>query len=71
MSEITAAITAVGGYVPDYVLTNTILETMVDVYQRRLDHFTHRYKERRILKDTSKATGFFFGCGKGCRRFVS
>lgn len=30
MSKITAAITSVGGYVPDYVLTNAILETMVD-----------------------------------------
>ena len=30
MTKITAAITAVGGYVPEYVLTNSILETMVD-----------------------------------------
>ena len=30
MSKITAAITAVGGYVPDYVLSNKELETMVD-----------------------------------------
>ena len=29
MTKIKAAITAVGGYVPDYVLTNEILETMV------------------------------------------
>ncbi len=57
MSEITAAITAVGGYVPDYVLTNTILSTMVDTND---DWITSRtgIKERRILKDTSKATGF-------------
>ena len=30
MKTISAAITAVGGYVPEYVLTNEILETMVD-----------------------------------------
>ena len=30
MSKITAAITAVGGYVPDYVLSNQVLETLVD-----------------------------------------
>jgi 3-oxoacyl-[acyl-carrier-protein] synthase-3 len=30
MSKITAAITAVGGYVPEYRLTNKELETMVD-----------------------------------------
>ena len=30
MSKITAAITAVGSYVPDFVLTNQILETMVE-----------------------------------------
>ena len=29
MSKIHAAITAVNGYVPDYVLTNAELETMV------------------------------------------
>ena len=28
--KISAAITAVGGYVPEYRLTNAILETMVD-----------------------------------------
>ena len=30
MGKITAAITAVGKYLPDYVLTNEILETMVE-----------------------------------------
>ena len=29
MGNISAAITAVGAYVPEYVLTNQILETMV------------------------------------------
>ena len=30
MTKITAAITGVGGYVPDFVLTNALLEEMVD-----------------------------------------
>ena len=30
MNAITAALTAVGGYVPDFVLSNKVLETMVD-----------------------------------------
>jgi 3-oxoacyl-[acyl-carrier-protein] synthase-3 len=30
MNTITAAITAVGAYVPDFVLSNKVLETMVD-----------------------------------------
>ena len=57
MSKITAAITAVGGYVPDYVLSNEILETMVDTND---DWITARtgIKERRILKDKDKGTSF-------------
>lgn len=57
MSKITAAITAVGGYVPDYVLTNKILETMVDTND---DWITTRtgIKERRILKDEGKGTSY-------------
>lgn len=49
MTKTTAAITAVGAYVPDYVLTNKILETMVDTND---DWITTRtgIKERRILK---------------------
>ena len=30
MTKITAAITGVGGYVPDFVLSNSLLEKMVD-----------------------------------------
>ena len=30
MNKITAAITGVGAYVPDYVLSNQVLESMVD-----------------------------------------
>jgi 3-oxoacyl-[acyl-carrier-protein] synthase-3 len=57
MTNISAAITAVGGYVPDYVLTNQILETMVDTND---DWITSRtgIKERRILKGDNKGTSF-------------
>ena len=57
MTKITAAITAVGGYVPDYVLTNQILETMVDTNDEWITARTG-IKERRILKDKDKGTSF-------------
>ena len=57
MSKITAAITAVGGYVPDYILTNQILETMVDTNDEWITTRTG-IKERRILKDPGKGTSF-------------
>ncbi len=57
MSNITAAITAVGGYVPDYVLTNQILETMVDTNDEWITTRTG-IKERRILKDEGKGSSF-------------
>jgi 3-oxoacyl-[acyl-carrier-protein] synthase-3 len=57
MSKITAAITAVGGYVPDYVLSNEILETMVDTNDEWITTRTG-IKERRILKDKDKGTSF-------------
>ncbi|RMA66051.1 beta-ketoacyl-ACP synthase III [Ulvibacter antarcticus] len=57
MSTITAAITAVGGYVPDYVLTNQILETMMDTNDEWITTRTG-IKERRILKDKGKGTSF-------------
>lgn len=57
MSKITAAITAVGGYVPDYVLTNQILETMVDTNDEWITTRTG-IKERRILKDAGKGTSY-------------
>jgi 3-oxoacyl-[acyl-carrier-protein] synthase III len=46
---IRAAITGVGGYVPDYVLTNQELETMVDTSDEWITSRTG-IKERRILK---------------------
>lgn len=57
MSKIKAAITAVGAYVPDYKLTNAILETMVDTNDAWIQSRTG-IQERRILKDTDKGTSF-------------
>jgi 3-oxoacyl-[acyl-carrier-protein] synthase-3 len=53
MSKITAAITAVGGYVPDYVLTNEELMKMVDTTDEWIVSRTG-IKERRILKGEGK-----------------
>lgn len=36
MTKITAAITAVGKYLPEYVLSNEILETMVETMMNGL-----------------------------------
>lgn len=57
MNKITAAITAVGKYVPDYVLTNKELETMVETNDEWITSRTG-IKERRILKETGKGTSF-------------
>ncbi|KGO91081.1 beta-ketoacyl-ACP synthase III [Flavobacterium subsaxonicum] len=57
MSKITAAITAVGAYVPEFVLTNKLLETMVDTNDEWITSRTG-IKERRILKDKDKGTSF-------------
>ncbi|MAZ26855.1 MAG: 3-oxoacyl-ACP synthase [Cytophagaceae bacterium] len=57
MSKITAAITAVGAYVPEYVLSNKVLETMVDTTDEWITTRTG-IKERRILKEPGKGTSF-------------
>lgn len=57
MTKITAAITAVGKYVPDFVLSNQVLETMVDTNDEWITSRTG-IKERRILKDKDKGTSF-------------
>lgn len=57
MSRISAAITAVGSYVPDFVLTNQLLETMVDTNDEWITTRTG-IKERRILKEEGKGTSF-------------
>ncbi len=49
MANIRAAITGVGGYVPDYILTNQELETMVETSDEWITSRTG-IKERRILK---------------------
>ncbi|HNT51207.1 MAG TPA: beta-ketoacyl-ACP synthase III [Cyclobacteriaceae bacterium] len=49
MSKIRAAITGVGGYVPDYILTNQELEKMVETNDEWITTRTG-IKERRILK---------------------
>ena len=55
MPAITAAITSVGGYVPEYKLTNAILETMVDTNDEWIKSRTG-IDERRILKGEGLAT---------------
>lgn len=55
MQKIHAAITAVGGYVPDYVMTNAELETIVDTTDEWITTRTG-IKERRILKGEGKGS---------------
>lgn len=55
MQKIYAAITAVNGYVPDYVLTNHELETMVETNDEWITSRTG-IRERRILKGEGVAT---------------
>lgn len=55
MSKITAAITSVGGYVPETKLTNADLEKMVDTNDEWIRTRTG-ISERRILNEPGKAT---------------
>ena len=55
MEKINAAITGVQGYVPDYVLTNKELETLVDTNDEWIVSRTG-VKERRILKEEGKGS---------------
>jgi 3-oxoacyl-[acyl-carrier-protein] synthase-3 len=57
MEKISAAITAIGGYVPDYILTNSELETIVETNDEWITSRTG-IKERRILKDKEKGTSY-------------
>jgi 3-oxoacyl-[acyl-carrier-protein] synthase-3 len=57
MTKITAAITALGGYVPDYKLTNKLLEDIVDTTDEWITSRTG-IKERRILKEEGKGTSY-------------
>lgn len=54
-NKVSAAITAVGGYVPEYVLTNFELEKMVDTNDEWIRSRTG-ISERRILKGEGKAS---------------
>src|SRR5690554_1470303 len=55
MGKIRAAITGVHGYVPDYILTNKELETIVDTNDEWITTRTG-IKERRILKGENQGT---------------
>ncbi len=57
MTKITAAITAVGKYLPEYKLTNAGLETMVDTTDEWIVSRTG-IKERRILKGEGKGSSY-------------
>lgn len=57
MNKMTAAITAVGAYVPDFVLSNQVLETMVDTNDEWITSRTG-IKERRMLKGEGQGTSF-------------
>ncbi|MDK2771428.1 MAG: ketoacyl-ACP synthase III [Flavobacterium sp.] len=50
MNKVTAAITAIGSYVPEFVLSNQVLESMVDTNDEWITTRTG-IKERRILKE--------------------
>jgi 3-oxoacyl-[acyl-carrier-protein] synthase-3 len=55
MTKIRAAITGIGGYIPDYVLTNDELSNMVDTTDEWIMQRIG-IKERRILREPGKAT---------------
>lgn len=57
MKTTTAAITAVGGYVPDFVLSNKMLETMVDTNDEWITTRTG-IKERRLLKKEGEGSSY-------------
>lgn len=57
MTKITAAISAVGKYIPEYALTNKELETMVDTNDEWITSRTG-IKERRILKGEGLGTSY-------------
>ncbi|MDP5230137.1 MAG: ketoacyl-ACP synthase III [Cellulophaga sp.] len=57
MTKITAAITAVGAYVPDFIMTNKMLEELVDTNDEWITSRTG-IKERRILKKEGEGTSY-------------
>lgn len=61
MTKVTAAITSVGSFVPSDVLTNEMLEKMVETNDEWITARTG-IKERRILKDPAKGTSYLAIC---------
>jgi len=57
MTKITAAITAVGKYLPEFILSNAMLEKMVDTNDEWITTRTG-IKERRILKGENLGSSF-------------
>ena len=57
MNKITAAITAIGSYVPEYILSNQVLETLVDTNDEWITSRTG-IKERRLLKQAGEGTSY-------------
>ena len=57
MTKITAAISSFGSYVPDFVLSNQVLETLVDTNDEWITTRTG-IKERRLLKEEGKGTSY-------------
>ena len=57
MKKTKAAITGIQGYVPEYILTNKELETMVETNDEWILSRTG-IKERRILKGEGKGTSW-------------
>ncbi len=58
MNKVTAAITAIGSYVPKFVLSNQVLETMVETNDEWVTSRTG-IKERRVLKpEEGRGTSF-------------
>ena len=63
----TAAITAVGSYLPPDRLTNTDLEALVDTNDEWIVSRTG-IRERRILRDETRATAYM--CTEACRQIL-
>lgn len=57
MSKLSAAITAVGAYVPEFIMTNKMLEELVDTNDEWITTRTG-IKERRILKKEGVGTSY-------------
>lgn len=68
MSKLTAAITAVGAYVPKFVMTNKMLEELVDTNDEWITTRTG-IKERRILKK-EEGEGTSFMCIKAAEELL-